>query len=75
MVSDESSSGAAKPVSPRRRRTAKVAEAVARETLHDIVDRGCETGTRPPSETDMAAQYGIARASCARRCGSWRSTV
>jgi GntR family transcriptional repressor for pyruvate dehydrogenase complex len=61
-MTDESSSGAS-PAGPKRRRTAKVAESVAREILQDIVDRGLEPGTKLPSETEMAAQYGIARAS------------
>jgi GntR family transcriptional repressor for pyruvate dehydrogenase complex len=46
-----------------RRRTAKIAEAVAREVLHDIVDRGLEPGAKLPPESEMAETYGIARAS------------
>lgn len=47
---------------PRRRRT-KVATAVAREILGDIVDRGLQPGARLPSETEMAESLGVARAS------------
>lgn len=48
---------------PRRRRTSKVAETVAREILQDIVDRGLAPGTKLPPEPEMAETYGIARAS------------
>lgn len=41
----------------------KVAESVAREILHDIVDRDLQPGTRLPAESEMAETYGVARAS------------
>jgi GntR family transcriptional repressor for pyruvate dehydrogenase complex len=41
----------------------KVAESVAREILHDIVDRDLDPGTRLPAESEMAETYGVARAS------------
>ncbi len=52
-----------KPPARTRRRSPKIAQAVAEEILQDIVDRGLEAGARLPSETDMAETYGIARAS------------
>lgn len=59
MASETTPSGVRHP----RRRTQKIAEAVAREILHDIVDRGLEPGARLPPEPELAETYGIARAS------------
>lgn len=46
-----------------RRRPVKVAEAVARDILHDIVDRGLAPGAKLPSEVEMAEIFGVARGS------------
>ncbi|MCY4632208.1 MAG: GntR family transcriptional regulator, partial [bacterium] len=56
------------PISPRpanqpRRRPTKVATSVAREILHDIVDRGLAPGAKLPPEIEMAESLGVARAS------------
>jgi DNA-binding FadR family transcriptional regulator len=45
------------------RKPEKIAELVAREILHDIVQRGLEPGAKLPTEAEMAASYGVARVS------------
>jgi GntR family transcriptional repressor for pyruvate dehydrogenase complex len=46
-----------------RRRTAKTAETVAAEIVHDIVARGLGTGDTLPSETAMLSHYRVSRGS------------
>lgn len=46
-----------------RRRATKVAESVAREILHDIVDRQLKPGSKLPSEVEMVENFDVARAS------------
>lgn len=54
----------APPATPvRARRTEKVSESVAREILHDIVDRGLEPGTSLPAEAQMLETFRVGRAS------------
>jgi len=50
----------------RNRRTparGKVAEVVAREILHEIVDQDLKPGSQLPAEAEMLEAYGVARAS------------
>lgn len=48
---------------PRARRTEKVSETVAREILHDIVDRDLPPGTSLPPEATMLSTFQVGRAS------------
>ena len=63
MATTNSSPTSPRAAQPPRRRATKVATSVAREILHDIVDRGLAPGARLPSETEMAESLGVARAS------------
>ena len=47
----------------RSRWTEKIAEAVAREIVHDIVRRNLKPGTKLPPESEMLATYQLGRAS------------
>lgn len=60
---DQTASGDRLVSRRQRRRTTKIAELVAREILHDIVDRELAPGTKLPSEAEMVQQYDVARAS------------
>jgi GntR family transcriptional repressor for pyruvate dehydrogenase complex len=63
-MSDVSASNTpAKTTKRPRRKLVKVAEVVARQILHDIVDRELEPGAKLPSEVEMAETHGVARGS------------
>jgi GntR family transcriptional regulator, transcriptional repressor for pyruvate dehydrogenase complex len=47
----------------RSRRTEKLSEVLAREILHDIVERDLPTGAKLPSESHMLKTYEVGRAS------------
>ncbi|MCY4631770.1 MAG: FadR/GntR family transcriptional regulator [bacterium] len=63
MATTNSSPASPRPANQPRRRPAKVATSVAREILHDIVDRGLAPGAKLPPEIEMAESLGVARAS------------
>lgn len=63
MATTNSSPTSPRPARQQRRRATKVATSVAREILHDIVDRGLAPGSKLPSEVDMAEALDVARAS------------
>ncbi len=44
-------------------RSLKTSEVVARDIVHDIIDRGLREGTSLPSEAAMLQQYGVSRES------------
>ena len=63
MTTTNSSPASPRPTGQQRRRATKVATSVAREILHDIVDRGLAPGSKLPSEVEMAQSLDVARAS------------
>jgi GntR family transcriptional repressor for pyruvate dehydrogenase complex len=46
-----------------KRRIEKISETLARDILHDILDRGLTTGARLPSEAELVASYGVGKSS------------
>ncbi|GAB5021446.1 hypothetical protein JHV675_31540 [Mycobacterium avium subsp. hominissuis] len=46
-----------------KRRIEKVSETLAREILHDILDRGLTAGARLPPESELVASYGVGKSS------------
>ena len=63
MAATDSSPKSPRPAGKPRRRATKVATSVAREILHDIVDRGLVPGSKLQSEFEMAEALNVARAS------------
>src|ERR1700710_682225 len=46
-----------------KRRIEKISETLARDILHDILDRGLTAGARLPSEAELVASYGVGKSS------------